>query len=105
MIDLSSATIQGIKTLADKCLRITLDCREMEPMDMLMILTAYKNGEEGVLIPEITANEEDNKSPAQRLRAVIFKHWELNTSKSETFEVYYRSQMERIINTIKDKLP
>jgi len=103
MIDLSSATIQGIKTLADKCLRITLDCREMEPMDMLMILTAYKNGEEGVLIPEITANEEDNKSPAQRLRAVLFRTWE-NTSKSETFEEFYRKVMEKIINQFKDKL-
>ncbi len=105
MIELVGATIAKIHTLSDRTLRITLDMREMNEIDMAILMSAYMKGEEGFSLPEITANEEDNKSPAQRLRAVIFKHWELNTSKSETFEVYYRSQMERIINTIKDKLP
>ena len=105
MIDLSTGTISKITTLADGCLRVTLDCREMSELDMLTLLTAYKKGDEGVLIPEITVTEEDGgKSPAQRLRGCIFKYWEMNTSKSEEFEVFYRKYYEKLINNVKDKL-
>lgn len=45
------------------------------------------------------------KSPSQRLRGVIYKHWELNTDRKEPFRVYYERFMDNIINSIKKNLP
>ena len=105
MIDLSSGTIHSIKTLADKCLRVTIDCREMSALDMTILMSAYMEGHEGVQIPEISSTEEDGgKSPAQRLRAVLFKIYETNTSRSETFEEFYRKYMERLLASLKEKI-
>ncbi len=47
--------------------------------------------------------EMDVKTPAQRLRAVIFVHWKANSEMSGDFETFYRSQMERVISGYKSK--
>ncbi len=55
-------------------------------------------------LDEVTT-EIDVKTPAQRLRAVIFVHFK-NIDTSDTgihFEDFYRRQMERIITGYKDK--
>jgi len=46
--------------------------------------------------------ERDAKTPAQRLRAVIFVHWK-EAKVSGDFEAFYRQQMERIIGGYKEK--
>ncbi len=56
---------------------------------------------------EVTT-EIDQKTPAQRLRAVIFVHWkEINSTlqpeRQHDFDSFYRRQMERIITGYKDK--
>ncbi len=53
---------------------------------------------------EVTT-EIDSKTPAQRLRAVIFVHWKAAVERVEhdDFEGFYRRQMERIITGYKDK--
>ncbi len=58
-------------------------------------------------VDEVTT-EMDVKTPAQRLRAVIFVHWKSNHmekdySKVGDFETFYRSQMEKIISGYKGK--
>ncbi|MDD5050980.1 MAG: hypothetical protein PHV93_04580 [Candidatus Pacebacteria bacterium] len=45
---------------------------------------------------------DDSKPASQRLRAVIYKLWE--RKKDGDFEVYYRNQMEKIIQHYKEKL-
>ena len=50
--------------------------------------------------------EMDTKTPAQRLRAVIFVHYkavEKTAEKMEDFEIFYRNQMNKIIEGYKAK--
>ncbi len=53
---------------------------------------------------EVTT-EIDQKTPCQRLRAVIFVHWKAAKERVEhdDFEGFYRRQMERILDGYKDK--
>ncbi len=60
-------------------------------------------------LDEVTT-EMDVKTPAQRLRAVIYVHWKSiweSAAKSKTvdvdFESFYRSQMEKVITGYKSK--
>ena len=63
--------------------------------------------EEELNLPEVKV-ESGEKTPGQRLRAVLFRIWENQggTSRQDkkTFEQYYREQMERIINKAKEQL-
>ncbi len=54
-------------------------------------------------IPESSPEFKGDKSPSQRLRAVLYVLWEQDGKRGE-FETFYRVRMERIIETIKDKL-
>lgn len=47
--------------------------------------------------------EMEGKSPASRLRAVIFILWKQSGEK-EAFEMYYASKMEKIISAYKVKI-
>jgi len=44
----------------------------------------------------------EGKSPSQRLRAVLYVLW--SQKQTGDFEVYYRSQMEKLIEHFKNKL-
>ncbi len=46
--------------------------------------------------------EMETKTPAQRLRAVIFVHWKAVNS-GDDFETFYRKQMDKIIEGYKGK--
>ncbi len=54
-------------------------------------------------IPDEEPLEDDQKSPSRRLKAVLFLLWKKGGEKDE-FNTYYRKQMEKVINTVKDKL-
>jgi len=47
--------------------------------------------------------EDKDKTPSKRLRAVLFVLWK-QTGQSGDFEIYYREQVEKIIEHIKTKL-
>ena len=55
-------------------------------------------------IPPDNTVEPDDKSPSQRLRAVMFRAWERDKHGYADFNLYYLHRMERIINKIKDEL-
>lgn len=40
------------------------------------------------------------KSPSQKVRAILYLHWELELP-TETFEEFYDKEMGRIINALK----
>jgi hypothetical protein len=65
-------------------------CRRIEPEDVMGL-------------PEAPKAEKGDKTPSQRLRAVLYVLWE-QTKPKETFEIFYSSQVERIITRIKDLL-
>lgn len=47
---------------------------------------------------------DDTKTPAQRLRAVLFVWWEQLGRPNDDFELFYRMKMEKIIDLVKEKL-
>ena len=53
-------------------------------------------------LPEIHV-EEGEKTPSQRLRAVLFIYWKQKGIKDD-FELFYRRWMERTIDQIKEQL-
>lgn len=40
------------------------------------------------------------KSPSQKVRAILYLHWELHMP-TETFDEFYEAEMGRIINALK----
>src|ERR1043165_342681 len=53
-------------------------------------------------LPSLT-DEDGGKSPAQRLRAVLYRCWE-QEGKEGDYEIYYRTMMGKIIDHLKEKL-
>lgn len=54
-------------------------------------------------IPQEPAEEDKDKSPSKRLRAVLFIQWKQEKPFSD-FESWYRKEMEIYIDKIKEKL-
>jgi hypothetical protein len=108
------ATVSKVTTMADKCLRLVVDTQEItdaeikrdvfETHDALGYFFFQENP-----ITEIPKNlppvemEEGEKTPGQRLRGVLFVYWEQKKVK-ESFEVFYRAEIEKLISRIKEKL-
>jgi len=110
--------INGIRTMADGSLRITIDTQEL-PAELLTRIFQLRNipGLVMVSTDEITQAEQvaiegatsdfefKNKTHSQRLRAVLFKLWKQTTEpKGIDFDTYYANTMERLIDHYKDKL-
>ncbi|MFX1536786.1 MAG: hypothetical protein ACFFDI_21420 [Promethearchaeota archaeon] len=101
MLKLNSVTVSKISTLADKSLRIVLDTMELSPDQMTALFEAYKEGEEGVEIEEIKVK--GLKSKSQQLRNVLYRLWEQSAT-TMTDKEYYDSYMDKLINSLKEKL-
>lgn len=50
-------------------------------------------------------NKTQSRTPSQRLRAVLYRLWEIEKQPGEDFDKYYKRKMEEIINWVKRKLP
>lgn len=107
------AEVMKIETMA-KGLKIVIHTNELPPEQMTAILSLYeKQGwflfkrtsikpDEIKNLPDIQL-EENEKSPSQRLRSVLFVLWDQQGIK-KSFEIYYREQMDKIITFVKEKL-
>lgn len=110
-----SAQIDGIRTLKDGGLKISVDTQEL-PSDEKALLFGFSNKQiwavfketeikpEEIEIVEPDTEFKSDKTPSQRLRAVLFRYYEQNYSTQKTFEEFYREIMEKLINQYKDKL-
>ncbi len=102
-----------------KGIRVEIDTNELAPGDAATLMS-YINAQGWFLfapqelqqsdidgLPDIPKEEDEQKSPSQRLRGVLFVLWQQSKSRAngQTFEVYYRSYMEKLIDAIKEKLP
>jgi len=57
------------------------------------------------IIGDIKTDYEDTgKTPAQRLRAVLYKNWEQTSEGYKDFNLYYAYKIEGMINHFKSKL-
>lgn len=109
------ATIDKVSTMGDRSLRlqITTDV-ELPPEEETLIMQlrqrrgwfVFAEAEEDLKVPDIKLDTEagETKSPSQRLRNSLFVYWNENTAKKQTFDDYYKQQMEKFINIVKDKL-
>ena len=107
------ATMSSISTLKDKTLKVTFHCQEM-PADAAAecirlnqtfgwLIFASEEATE-TFVPDAPPPEfKQSKTPAQRLRAVLFVWWQQLGAEGD-FEFYYREKMEMMINLVKGKL-
>ena len=109
------ATIEGISTRVDKTLKITLSTQELPPNEAAKILSLHQTFgwmlfsenelSEKDIPPEPTPEFKSDKSPSERLRAVLYVYWETNTDKKKPFNNWYKDWIEGKIKEIKDYLP
>jgi hypothetical protein len=103
--------LDDIKERKDWSSRISFDSRELTEEEY-MILRRAKGAEGWMLFSENSLDENDipdedaevdTKTPAQRLRSVLFVRWK-QLGEPETFRIYYDKSVEYFINSVKEKL-
>lgn len=111
------STVSKVTTMANRSLRITFDTRESlsdaemgritalhEKYGWLAFLPGQEVAPEDLAgLPALPKREEDDKSPAQRLRACLYVLWE-QKGKDGDYEDFYQKQMARFIDAVKEKL-
>jgi len=101
-MNLGNAIIDGVKTMKDGSLKITLLTRELSPTQMAELFHSLNKE---VLSVEIPEGIETTKSPAKRLRDVLYVLWrERMKSTFDSSEVHYAHCMEQIIDHYKNKI-
>lgn len=104
----------GIKTMADKGVRVMVDTNELSAEEMAKLFAlkgqagrfvfAPAEAEEiEVEVPEIPKEFKDDKSPSQRLRSVMFIVWKQG-SQTMDFNQWYSTKMEATINKYKEQI-
>lgn len=105
--------IAGLMSKKDGSIKITLETREL-PATTAAQLFGYRNREAWCVIAPSEAKEVvipdekpdpalGSKTPAQRLRNVLYVFWEQRGSKGN-FDDFYKTQMEKLIEQVKEKL-
>lgn len=107
----TKATITRISALSDGGLSIGLHTQELSTSEKALLMdyagllgwflfkeNEFSDGD----IPELDVADE-NKTPSQRLRSVLYIYWQQKKI-TEEFNVWYRKKMEEIILYFKDKL-
>lgn len=110
------AQLEGIRTRKDRTLHIGFGTQELDPttagqvmaLSQQLCYLAIKpdafNAAESDLIDNLKADIElTAKTPAQRLRGVLFRLWE-QQGVSEDFPIFYEREMHRITEHYKTKL-
>jgi len=108
--------ITKIETKSDNSIKITaitmleVDAEQATVLFSLRNKLGYMAFSESVIkeevfqdLPEVKPEFAGEKSPAQRMRAVLYRWWE-QTGKQGDFELFYRRHFERMIDQVKEKL-
>ena len=107
--------IDQIRANKDRSLTIKLETPEMiadetaKLMDMMtrQVWCAFADvgiNKEDLSLPSEIVEFKGEKSLSERLRNVLYVYWETKTAGDRPFEEFRRIQMEKIIQSIKDKL-
>lgn len=107
--------INTLSTKQDGSIKITMETRELAGVDAARLFD-LRGSEAWAIIAPTEIKEEDvklpnerpdpaigQKTPSQRLRAVLYRLWEQHSAGTD-FESFYRVRMEQIIDQIKQKL-
>jgi hypothetical protein len=108
------ATVTKISTFADHSLRLQVDTdRELSAEENALVFSLYnKSGwfifketeirPDEIEVPEYVKEFKEDKTPSQRLRAVLYLLWK--QSKQGTADDFYKRKMEEVIEHFKSKL-
>lgn len=108
------ATIQSVRTLVDGGNKLDIITRELNPEEMTELFRL--KGKEGWFVfkenavemediqnlPDVKVEKAD-KSPSERLRAVLYLLWK-QTDQIKTSDEFYIYYMGKLIDSIKEKL-
>lgn len=109
------ATITKVTTMRDKTVRLQVDCQETAPETMAELFALNDTlgwfffHEQPIKeidtsnLPEIKL-EKGQKTPSERLHAVLYVLW-VNEKSDMSFDNYYLAKMNQLIEMIKSKLP
>jgi len=110
--------LESIKSLKDKTFKVTFTTNELTPEQLTGLgmnlqqfgWMAFKQAEFGekekAMLDSMKVDYDDGgKTKGQRLRAVLFRCFEVDRQGYEVFDDYYNFQMEKLINHFKNKLP
>jgi len=109
------AEICKVETLADNTLRLRVDTTMELPPEQEALIMQLRNKQGYFVYAEQEITHDDltdlpqintpkgEKSPSQRLRAVLFLFWKQGTQ-VQTPEQFYEREMEKIIEHYKGKL-
>lgn len=109
------ATVTKISTFADHSLRLQVDTdRELSPEENALVFSLYnksgwfifKESEitvDDLELPEYKKEFKEDKTPSQRLRAVIFLLWKQSKNEMSSDD-FYKRELDKIIEHYKGKL-
>lgn len=110
------ATIAKITTMADRSLRLEVDTQEITDPEVKRTIfemhdkLGYFFFNESEIrqidtskLPEVAPIEKGEKTPSERLRAVLYV-WHEQQKLTEPFDTFYRRTIEKYIQQIKEKL-
>lgn len=109
--------LDAIQTKKDRTLKLTFGTQELSPEENAALMSLVHAGgyvtfsnfalsdSETRDIPNIVPSTlETKKSPAERLRNVLWHVFDQTTDKEHGFEVFYKDTMEILIDHYKSKL-
>jgi len=103
------AILTRISHLKDGGLSLGFSTNELSDQDKLIASQFFQKfgwvlfSESALMEKDIPKNPptDENKSPAQRLRAVLFVLWEQKAEPKPDFETFYRLNVEKAIDRVK----
>lgn len=113
---LIAGQIESIATRKDKTLKVTIGTQEINPAQATDIFSLNQqfcyiglkaepfSKNESELLDSLKSDLENQKTPSQRLRAVLYKLYEQDNKGYKDFGIFYAAEMERIIEHYKNKI-
>lgn len=113
---LLAGQIESISTRKDKTLKVTIGTQELNPNQASEVFGLSQQfcyigmkaepfkKEETELLDSLKSDLEYQKTPSQRLRAVLYKIYEQDNKGYNDFGTFYAAEMERIIEHYKTKI-
>jgi hypothetical protein len=111
-----SGQIEGISSRKDRTWRVTFGTQELD-RETAASLTDMANQHvhalikadmitdvEAMAMDDISPDLAPSKSHSQRLRAVLYRLWEVEPENYKTFAEFYAHRMELLIEKIKERL-
>lgn len=107
----SDIIITGIRAKVDGSIGFNATTPELSPDEKVAFMSLQGVNLKMLVVPidepnapQVKVDKELNqKTSGQRLRGVLYVLWEQGNKDTE-FEVFYKTQMEKFINLVKDKL-